>query len=71
MVKIINYLHVIAILLSFVSCTSCEGGNSPENDKPDEKKTKDVNTYVTTADKTMLFNSVSKSFGTGDRNIEH
>ncbi len=69
--KIVNYLYIIALLLTFVSCTSCERGNGPDNNKPDKKETKDVSTYVTTADKTMLFNAVSKSFGTGiNMNIE-
>ncbi|HQB28639.1 MAG TPA: glycoside hydrolase family 30 beta sandwich domain-containing protein [Paludibacter sp.] len=69
--KIVNYLYIIALLLTFVGCTSCEGGNGPDNNKPDEKETKDVSTYVTTGDKTMLFSAVSKSFGTGiNMNIE-
>lgn len=69
--KIINYLYLITLLLTFASCTSCNGGENPIKPKPDDNTPKDVITYVTTADKTMLFSKVSKSFGTGiNLNIE-
>ena len=69
--KIINYLYLITLLLTFASCTSCNGGENPIKPKPDDNTPKDVITYVTTADKTMLFSTVSKSFGTGiNLNIE-
>ena len=69
--KIINYLYLITLLLTFASCTSCNGGENPIKPNPDDNTPKDVITYVTTADKTMLFSTVSKSFGTGiNLNIE-
>lgn len=71
MKKIINYFYLFVFLITFASCTSCNGGETPIKPNPDEPTAKDVNTYVTTADKTMLFNSVTKNFGTGiNMNIE-
>lgn len=70
MKKYVIYLYLLTFIFVFASCSACRGSDTPN--PPDNNDTiKDVNTYVTTGDKTMLFSKVSKNFSEGiNMNIE-
>ena len=71
MKKIIIYLYLGTFIFIFAGCAGCKGTNNPKPPDTGDPGTKDVATYITTADKTMLFSSVAKSFGSGiNMNIE-
>ena len=71
MKKIIIYLYLGTFIFIFAGCAGCKGTNNPKPTDTGNPGTKDVATYITTADKTMLFSSVAKSFGSGiNMNIE-
>lgn len=69
--KIIIYLNLVILTFAFPGCISCKGTNIPNSPDTNDTIAKEVSTYITTSDKTMLFSKITKSFGTGiNMNIE-
>ena len=71
MKKILIYLYLATFVFIFAGCAGCKDTNKPIPPNTNDTCDGDVNTYITTADKTMLFSKVGKTYGTGiNMNIE-